>query len=248
MNTSQTLVIIPTYNERENVETIVPAVFKMLPDADLLIVDDDSPDGTADRAQELFGSDPRFHILRRTGPRGLGRSYVDSYAYALESGYSRVVQMDADFSHNPKYLPDMEKASANADVVMGSRYCPGGGVENWPFRRKLLSRFANKYVSVITGVQVRDATAGFRCYTRRALERIHVEEVVSNGYAFQVEMTYRAAIAGMKVVEIPIIFTDRAVGVSKMTQSVIMESILMPWRLRFALRNSKTLRSAPPTK
>lgn len=248
MTTSQTLVIIPTYNERDNVIQIVPAVLSALPEADLLIVDDNSPDGTGDLAQSLFGSDPRFHLLRRTGPRGLGLSYVDSYKYALQSGYSRVVQMDADFSHHPKYLPDMVKASENADVVMGSRYCPGGGVENWPAQRKLLSKFANRYVSVITGVQVKDATAGFRCYSRRALERIHVEEVVSNGYAFQVEMTYRAAIVGMKVVEVPIIFTDRTLGQSKMTKSVIFESILMPWKLRFALRKLNSLRPAPPTK
>ncbi len=182
--------------------------------------------------------------MRRTGLRGLGRSYVDGYRFALAGNYARVIQMDADFSHDPKYLPDMVAASAGADVVMGSRYCEGGGVRDWPRSRLIMSRFANKYVSVITGVKIKDATAGFRCYTRRALERINIDEIVSNGYAFQVEMTYRAELAGLRVVEIPIIFTDRTLGQSKISRSVLIESAILPIRLRFSLPKKHLIRAA----
>src|SRR5579862_4059525 len=189
---SGTLVIIPTFNERENLPEMVRQGMAAAPDADVLIVDDASPDGTADLADELFGDNSRFHLLRRTGERGLGLSYVEGFTWALSRGYDRVVQMDADFSHSPVYVPDLITASERADVAFGSRYCPGGGVRDWPMHRRALSRFANRYVALITGLPIHDATSGFRCYTRRALEAMSIGSVVSNGYAFQVEMTYRA--------------------------------------------------------
>ncbi len=244
MNSDRTLVIVPTYNERENIPTLLPRVLETLPDADFLLVDDDSPDKTADYVEENFGEDRRVKIMRRTGLRGLGRSYVDGYRHALANGYARVIQMDADFSHDPKYLPDLVAASAGADVVMGSRYCEGGGVRDWPKLRLIMSRFANKYVSVITGVKIKDATAGFRCYNRKALERINIDEIVSNGYAFQVEMTYRAEIAGLRVVEIPIIFTDRTLGHSKISRIILIESAILPIKLRLTLPKKQPARTA----
>ncbi len=233
MQPDKSVLIVPTYNERENIARFLECVQSTVPSLDILVVDDNSPDGTADLVEAQFGNDGSVNILRRAGTRGLGRSYVDGYLWALNRGYCHVVQMDADFSHDPKYLPDMLAKSEEADLVFGSRYCAGGGVRDWPLRRRLLSRFANMYVSWITGLPVRDATSGFRCYSRGALERINVELVVSNGYAFQVEMTYRAHRAGLPIREIPIIFVDRTLGKSKMSGGIIFESILMPWRLRF---------------
>lgn len=234
MTPDRTLVIVPTYNERENIVPLVDQIFTTSPDVDVLLVDDNSPDGTAAFAEERFRNNSRFNVLRRTGPRGLGRSYVDGYQWALAAGYARVVQMDADFSHDPAYIPDLIKAAQAADVVIGSRYCFGGGVRDWPARRILLSRFANRYVGAVTGLRVLDATAGFRCYTRRALERIGIHEIVSNGYAFQVEMTHRARYNGLRIVETPIVFTDRTRGHSKISRTVLLESMIIPWKLRFS--------------
>jgi dolichol-phosphate mannosyltransferase len=230
---SRIVTIIPTYNERENAVRIIERVIEAVPTGHLLLVDDDSPDGTADVVSEHFAGNERVHVVRRTGLRGLGRSYVDGYLWAMERGYDRVAQMDADFSHDPGYLPTLLEASLSADVVLGSRYCTGGGVRNWPVRRKLLSRFANRYVAAVTGTPVHDATSGFRVHSRKALESIGVERIVSNGYAFQVEMTYRAQMSGLRVVERPIVFVDRTEGKSKMSGGVIWESVLMPWKLRF---------------
>lgn len=244
MQTARTLIIIPTYNESENILELIHRVFAETPEAHLLLVDDNSPDGTADLADKAFGEDARFHLLRRTGARGLGRSYVDGYLYALQEGYARVVQMDADFSHDPRYIPMLIETSHSADLTLGSRYCPGGGVEDWSLHRVMLSRFANFYVSRVTGLNVRDATSGFRCYTRYALEKIHLEQIVSNGYAFQVEMTYRAKEEGLSIVETPIIFTDRRQGRSKISRKVLIESVIMPWRLRFAMRAARKLKLA----
>jgi dolichol-phosphate mannosyltransferase len=246
LNSDRTLIIVPTYNERENVPALVTQVLATVSDADFLLVDDNSPDGTSDLAQELFSNDKRFSVLRRTGSRGLGRSYVDGYRQAIAAGYARVVQMDADFSHDPRYIPDLLEAARAADVVVGSRYCTGGGVRDWPLHRLLLSKFANLYVALITGLPVRDATAGFRCYSRRALERIHVDTIRSNGYAFQVEMTYRAKQAGLRIVEVPITFTDRTCGQSKISRSVLLESMVMPWRLRLARRERPVLSAPQP--
>jgi len=236
MNTDRTLIVVPTYNERENVARLVAELFEVAPRADVCLIDDASPDGTADLAGELFGPDPRFSVLRRAGARGYGRSLVDGYRKALEGGYARLVQLDADFSHDPRRIPALVEASRASDVVIGSRYCEGGGVENWPVRRRLLSRFANRYVARITGMGVRDATSGFRCYTRRALRALLDGRVAGEGYAFLVEATYRASRAGLQVAEVPITFTDRREGQSKMSRKVILESVLMPWRLRFGRR------------
>lgn len=236
MNSSRTLVILPTYNERENVPTLVAQILSTLPAADVLLVDDNSPDGTADLAEQLFGREPRFSVLRREGPRGLGRSYVDGYRAALSGGYARLVQMDADFSHDPERLPALLEAARGADVAVGSRYCPGGGIGNWPLRRRLLSRFANAYVSTITGMGVGDATSGYRCYSRRALECVLRYRIAAEGYAFLVESIYRVTEAGLTVAEVPIIFVDRREGQSKISRKVIFESVLMPWRLRLLPR------------
>jgi dolichol-phosphate mannosyltransferase len=232
MNNDRTLIVVPTYNERENVARLVAELFEVAPGADVCLLDDASPDGTADYAGELFGRDPRFGVLRRAGARGYGRSLVDGYRRALEGGHARLVQLDADFSHDPARIPALVEASRRADVVIGSRYCEGGGVENWPLRRRLLSRFANAYVSRITGLSVRDTTSGFRCYTRRALRTLLEGRIAGEGYAFLVEATYRARRAGLLVAEVPITFTDRREGQSKMSRKVILESVLMPWRLR----------------
>src|SRR5215213_3828844 len=237
MNDERTLIVVPTYNERENVARLVAELFEVAPGADVCLVDDASPDGTAECAEELFGSDARFSVLRRGGARGYGRSLVDGYRRGLEGGYARLVQLDADFSHDPRRIPALVEASRAADVVIGSRYCEGGGVENWPVRRRLLSRFANAYVARITGMSVRDATSGFRCYTRRALRALLEGRVAGEGYAFLVEATYRASRAGLVVAEVPITFTDRREGQSKMSRKIILESVLMPWRLRLGRKD-----------
>jgi dolichol-phosphate mannosyltransferase len=237
MNTDRTLIVVPTYNERENVARLVRELFEVAPLADVCLLDDASPDGTAPHAEELFGGDPRFSVLRRAGARGYGRSLVDGYRRALEGGYARLVQLDADFSHSPARVPALVEASRGADVVIGSRYCEGGGVENWPLRRRLLSRFANAYVARITGLSVRDTTSGFRCYTRRALRRLLEGRISGEGYAFLVEAAYRAHRAGLTLAEVPITFTDRRVGQSKMSRKVILESVLMPWRLRLGKKD-----------
>jgi dolichol-phosphate mannosyltransferase len=237
MNTERTLIVVPTYNERENVARLVAELFEVAPGADVCLLDDASPDGTADRAEELFGRDPRFSVLRRGGARGYGRSLVDGYRRALAGDYARLVQLDADFSHDPRRIPALVGASRTADVVIGSRYCEGGRVENWPVRRRLLSRFANAYVARITGLRVRDATSGFRCYTRRALRALLEGRIAGEGYAFLVEATYRAGRAGLPVAEVPITFTDRREGQSKMSRKIILESVLMPWRLRLGKKD-----------
>ena len=236
MPSDRTLIVIPTYDERENVGGLVRRIFEHAPEADLLVLDDNSPDGTADHAEALFGSDPRFSVLRRTGARGYGRSLLDGYRRALDAGYARVLQMDADFSHDPASIPALLAASRRADVVIGSRYCPGGGVANWPLRRRVLSRFANRYVAAITSLRVGDATSGFRCYTQRALRVLLEGRTRAEGYAFLVEATFRAHRAGLRVAEVPITFTDRREGQSKISRKVILESVLMPWRLRLAHR------------
>jgi dolichol-phosphate mannosyltransferase len=232
METDRTLIVIPTYNERENVGPLVRALFEAAPAADVLVVDDNSPDGTVAVAEKLFGNDARFSSLIRTGPRGYGRSLLDAYHVALDRGYTFVVQMDADFSHDPRMVPAMIEAIRNADLVIGSRYCAGGEVTDWPWHRRMLSRFANLYVSLITGLDVRDSTAGFRAWRREALQHLLNTRMNSDGYAFQVEAAYRSARANLRIVEIPITFTDRRAGQSKMSGKVICESVFKPWALR----------------
>lgn len=230
-----TIVVVPTFNEASNVGQLCSRLSDACPDAHLLIVDDASPDGTADVATSLFAQEyagRHYRVLRRSGPRGLGRAYRDGFREALACGCDRVVQMDADLSHDPRHLPAMLEASAAADLVIGSRYCAGGRVENWPGRRLLLSRFAVWYVRKVAGIPVSDATAGYRCWKRSALEAIDIGSLHSEGYSFQVETCHRAMAAGLTVVETPIVFTDRRHGRSKISRSVLVESFVMPWRLR----------------
>ena len=245
METDRTLIVVPTYNERENVRTLIAQLLQIAPDANVLLIDDNSPDGTVEAAEQLFGAEPRFSTLVRTGSRGYGRSLLDGYRFALKKDYDRLVQMDADFSHDPNVVPVLINASRDADVVIGSRYCPGGRVVNWSWYRRLLSRFANRYVADITGVSARDSTSGFRCYTRRALQSFLSAEIVSEGYAFLFETVFHAQRKELRIVEIPITFVDRRAGKSKMSSKVIFESILKPWRLRFAPRRAKAA-EAPP--
>ena len=232
METDRTLIVVPTFNERENVAALVPELFKVALTSDVLVVDDSSPDKTADYAEDLFGANPRFSVLRRTAERGYGRSLLDSYRFAVERDYARLVQLDADFSHDPAVTPTLVDAARHADVVIGSRYCKGGRVANWPLRRRLLSRFANGYVRVVTGLTVRDSTSGFRCYTRCALQILLKSPIAAEGYAFLVETTFRAQRAGMRITESPITFVDRRQGQSKMSRQIILESVIKPWGLR----------------
>jgi dolichol-phosphate mannosyltransferase len=233
MDADRTLIVVPTYDERENVATLIPLLLNVAPNADVLLIDDDSPDQTADHAEQLFVVHPRFSVLRRKSGRGYGRSLLEGYRTAVDREYARLVQLDADFSHDPVIVPQLIEATRQADVVIGSRYCAGGGVANWPLRRRLLSRFANQYVRTITGLKVRDSTSGFRCYTRRALQVLLEMPIAAEGYAFLVETTFRAQRAGLRIAEIPITFTDRREGQSKMSRRIIFESVLRPWRLRF---------------
>ena len=225
------LVIVPTFNERDNLPVIVSALLS-LPDLRVLVVDDGSPDGTGAVADSFAAANRgRISVVHRKGARGLGLSYIDGMQYALRTDATRICQMDADLSHNPADVPRLLEASADADMVIGSRYVPGGRVENWPHRRVLLSGFANRYVRAITGLQVHDCTSGFRCWRREAIEQLPLGRILSNGYAFQVELTWEAAANGCRIAEVPITFVDRREGTSKMSSGVLLESALMPWRL-----------------
>lgn len=225
------LILLPTYNERENLPTIA-ALLLAYPNVRVLVIDDGSPDGTGALADELAtSSGGRLSVLHRTGRRGLGRSYVDGMRAALQSDADVVFQMDADLSHDPKYVPDLIRAAAQHDIVIGSRYLQGVSVVNWPLRRLILSTFANWYVRTITGMQVRDCTAGFRCWRRGAIARLPLDRITSDGYSFQVETLFLALSAGATVGEVPIIFVERRVGASKISSGVIRESFFTPWRL-----------------
>jgi len=225
------LIIVPTYNERENLPAIVPQILEPFP-YEVLVVDDQSPDGTGAMADDLAQKYPgRLHVLHRTGKRGLGLSYLDGFRWALEHHADLICQMDADLSHDPKYLPDLVKAAETNDLVLGSRYLNGISVINWPLRRILLSWFANRYVRVITGLTTCDTTSGFRCWRRDALAKLRVERFISQRYAFTVETVFEVARHGGRVGEVPIIFVERRVGASKMSGPVLLESMLMPWRL-----------------
>ena len=225
------VVIVPTFNERGNLPMIVAALLS-LHDLRVLVVDDGSPDGTGAVADTLAATNRgRVSVVHRTGTRGLGLSYIDGMQYALRTDATRICQMDADLSHNPADVPRLLEASAHADLVIGSRYAPGGRVENWPRRRVLLSGFANRYVRAMTGLKVHDCTSGFRCWRREAIEQLPLGCILSNGYAFQVEMTWEAAAHGFRIVEVPITFVARREGTSKLSSGVLLESALMPWRL-----------------
>lgn len=226
------LVLIPTYNERENLPLVVAGVLAQ-PDTRILVIDDGSPDGTGKVADTLAAAHPgRLSVMHRTRDRGLGRSYLDGFRAALASDADVICQMDADLSHDPRFLPAlMQSAAGGAGLTIGSRYVAGGGVENWPLRRVLLSGFANAYIRTATGLHVRDCTSGFRCWRREALARLPLERIASDGYSFLVEVTFQAAAAGVGIAEVPILFVERRQGASKLSASVLMESLVTPWRL-----------------
>jgi dolichol-phosphate mannosyltransferase len=225
------LIIIPTYNERENLPVIAAQILEQLP-YEVLVVDDQSPDGTGALADELAQKyEGRLHVMHRTGKRGLGLSYLDGFRWAIAHQADLVCQMDADLSHDPRFLPDLVKAADTYDLVLGSRYLNGISVINWPLRRILLSWFANRYVRVITGLTTCDTTSGFRCWRRDTLAQLKTERFLSQRYAFTVETVFEVARAGGRVGEVPIIFVERRVGASKMSGQVLLESMIMPWRL-----------------
>ncbi len=232
------LVIIPTYNEAENLPKIVPMVLEQDTRLEVLVVDDNSPDGTGALADQMAAADSRIHVVHRQGKLGLGTAYVAGFRYAIAQGFDYAFEMDADFSHDPKHLPTFLEEAQDADLVIGSRYL-GGRVTilNWPMSRLLLSYFANVYARWVTGLKLWDSTGGFKCYRRNVLEGVDLDQVHSNGYSFQIEMSFRAWRRKFRLKEIPILFTDRAEGHSKMSHAIIWEAVWMVWRLRWlALR------------
>jgi dolichol-phosphate mannosyltransferase len=230
------LVVVPTYNERDNLPVLVPAVLAR-EGYRLLVADDGSPDGTGELAEELAARwGGRLRVLHRTGPRGLGRSYLEAFRAAIDEPVDVVCQMDADLSHDPAYLPALVEAARDHDLVLGSRYLHGISVVNWPLRRIVLSTTANAYIRAITRLPVRDCTGGFRCWRREALARLPLDRIVSDGYSFQIEMLWEAARMGFRITEVPIVFVERREGQSKLNRSVLAEALWMPWRLRFSRR------------
>lgn len=230
---SDALVIIPTYNEKENALAIAAAVLREAPWADLLFVDDNSPDGTGQILDELSEREPRVKVLHRAGKEGLGRAYIAGFQWALERHYEFVFEMDADFSHNPADLPRLRAGAEKADLVLGTRYKDGIRVVNWPLRRLMLSKGAAIYVRLVTGMPFTDPTGGFKCYRRSVLECIPLQKIHSNGYSFQVEMTHTAWHAGFAIHEVPITFEERREGASKMSGAIVQEALLMVWKLLF---------------
>ena len=230
---NNTLVVVPTYNERENLPPLAQRLLNLSVQVDLLIVDDDSPDGTGRVADELAAKHSCIHVLHRAEKSGLGRAYLAGFKWALERGYEFVFEMDGDFSHNPDDIPAFLEAARNADLVLGSRYVNGIRVINWPLRRLMLSTTAAKYVRIVTGMPFTDPTGGYKCFRRRALQAINLDAIESNGYSFQIEMTHKLWRQGMRIAEVPIIFTDRFQGHSKMSKAIVREALWMVWRLLF---------------
>ncbi len=229
----KTLVIIPTYNEKENIGKIIPLVLEQDPDIEVLVVDDNSPDGTGKIVEEIIATNRRVNLIQRVKKSGLGTAYLAGFQYALENGYDYIFEMDSDFSHDPAYIPYFLSAIREADLVLGSRYIKGVNVVNWPITRLLLSYYANVYARWVTGLPVKDSTGGFKCFKKEVLEKIGLDRIHSNGYAFQIEMSFRAWKKGFKIKEIPIIFVDRREGESKMSKKIVREAIWMVWKLRF---------------
>ncbi len=227
------LIVIPTYNEKENIRDITAAVLDLPYDFNILVVDDNSPDGTGAIADELSHNDSRVHVLHREEKQGLGPAYIAGFRWGLEHGYDVLFEMDADFSHRPEYLHDFMREIEHADLVLGSRYIKGVNVVNWPLTRLLISYFANRYSEIVTGMPVKDATGGFKCWRRKVLETIDLDGVHSTGYTFQIEMSMRAYVRGFRIKEIPIVFYDRTKGTSKMSFGIAREAAWMVWKLRF---------------
>jgi len=227
------LVIIPTYDEKENIEPISKAIFSVLPETDILFIDDNSPDGTGKEIDRLMQNEPRIHAIHNNEKKGLGRAYIQGFKWALARDYQFIFEMDADFSHDPRELPNFLKAIETADLVLGSRYVHGIRITNWPLRRLILSKTAATYVRLITGLPVTDPTGGYKCYRRNVLEAVDLDSIISNGYSFQVEMTYKAWLKGFRIVEIPILFEDRRSGYSKMNTDIFKEALWIVWKLAF---------------
>lgn len=232
MSAENTLVVVPTYNEIANIETLLAGIHAAVPTAHVLVVDDNSPDGTGRRIDEIAVADTRVHVLHRAGKEGLGRAYVAGLTWGVQKGYDRIVQMDADLSHDPAAIPALLAASETHDLVLGSRYIVGGGTRNWGWFRRVLSRGGSLYAKLILGLPQNDLTGGFKCWRRETLEAINLSTVRADGYSFQIETTYRTVLHGFTVAEVPILFTDRVDGVSKMDRKVVREAVTMVWRLR----------------
>jgi dolichol-phosphate mannosyltransferase len=226
------LVIIPTYNERNNVERLLQAVMGVDERIEVLIVDDNSPDGTGELADKIAASNPRVHVMHRKGKLGLGSAYRDGFRYALECDYEIVFEMDADFSHDPRYLPDFLEAIKDNDLVLGSRYISGVNVVNWPMRRLMLSYGASYYTRAITGMPIKDPTGGFKCFRRRVLESLDLNRIQSDGYSFQIEVSFKVWRKKFRIKEIPIVFVDRHSGTSKMNRRIVFEAVWMVWWLK----------------
>jgi dolichol-phosphate mannosyltransferase len=234
MENKKALIIIPTYDELENLPRLLPEVLSKDKIIDVLIVDDSSPDGTADWVNKEAEKDPRIKLIKREKKMGLGTAYIAGFKYALENNYDYIFEMDADFSHDPDEIQNFLNEMESYDLVLGSRYKDGVNVVNWPMSRLMLSLFANMYTRVITRLPVRDATGGFKCFRKEVLQAIDLDAVKSNGYAFQIEMTFKAWKKGFKIKELSIVFTDRVKGTSKMSKKIVREAIIMVWKLRFA--------------
>ena len=241
----RSLIAIPTYNERENISELIANIFRVVPTTDLLVIDDNSPDGTGQIVDDIAARDPRVKALHRPGKLGLGTAYVRGFQYAIENGYDLVFEMDADFSHDPKYLPAILRMSEQADLVIGSRYVRGGGTANWSWVRKFISGGGNTFARTLLGIPTHDCTGGYRCYRTTALRTIDLSLIRAQGYAFQVEMAYIFWKRGYRVREVPIIFEDRRVGKSKMSRKIFIEAFR--WVLATRLRGDPAVRAVPPS-
>lgn len=229
----KTLVVTPTYNEAENIRKLIETVLLQGEEVEMLVIDDNSPDGTASIIKEMMKSNPRVHIIERPRKMGLGTAYVEGFKYALRHNYDFIIEMDADFSHDPNEIPNLLKKAENHDLVLGSRYVDGIRILNWPIGRLILSYGASLYTRWITGLPIKDTTGGFKCFRRKVLESIDLDKIKSNGYAFQIEMNFKAWKKGFKIIEHPIIFADRTHGTSKMSKKIVYEAILLVWKLKF---------------
>jgi len=235
MDNSEILIVIPTYNERENITLLIPDIRKSLPGAHVLVVDDSSPDGTSAAVKEMAANGEAtgwLFVLDRAAKQGLGRAYIAGFEWALKRGYEYIFEMDADFSHNPEYLPRFIEAARESDLVIGSRYVCGVNIVNWPMSRLLLSYFGNLFARFVTGLRIADSTGGFKCFRRAVLESLNLKGIASSGYSFQIEVNFLAWKSGFRIKEIPIIFADRQRGVSKMSTRIVEEALLLVWKLR----------------